>query len=92
MVTAELQAAQRGAEELWWARLDRAQSEDEARAGALERWHLLILIDADMPSDGWPAGGYTPNPKDAGHQEREVCRVLSELGELYGIGPFPAPG
>jgi hypothetical protein len=80
------------AEQVWFARLDRA---DRARdiipatqwKPIIARWHLLLCIMAEQEAPY--AGGYTPS--DAGHKEREIRRVWSELGELYGVGPFPAP-
>jgi hypothetical protein len=78
------------AEQVWFARFDRAQRNVVPAARwkrIIDRWHLLICICADR---GAPyAGGYTPS--DAGHKEREIRRVMSELGELHGVGPLPAP-
>jgi hypothetical protein len=89
VTTAEQLTAERTAEDLWWARLDRAQSEDQDQRlepAAAQLWHLMLCVLGELP-----AAGFTPNRRDPRHQERERCRVLSELGELYGIGPFPRP-
>src|SRR5690348_5981379 len=73
------------AERVWYARLERAQSAMPASRAkrSLSLWHLLMCIHADYEGCGFI-------PRDAGHKEREIRRVLSELGELYGIGLFPA--
>lgn len=78
------------AEQVWFARFDRAQRKFLPASTwkcVIDRWHLLICIMAEQETPF--AGGYTPS--DAGHKEREIRRVWSELGELYGVGPFPAP-
>jgi hypothetical protein len=75
------------AEQIWFSRLDRAQGDmpaERAKLG-LSLWHRLMCIEADYEGCGFI-------PSDAGHQERERLRVLSELGELHGIGPLPTPG
>jgi hypothetical protein len=74
------------AEQVWWARFERAKRDvPVSRANRiLKCWHQLMCIGAD-----YEGAGFTPG--DADHQERERLRVLSQLGEMHGIGPFPAP-
>jgi hypothetical protein len=77
-------------ESIWFSRLGRAQRDMPASraAAGVHLWHLLICIDANYEAPADCAGGYTPGDAD---QERERLRALNALGELHGIGPYPAP-